>query len=291
MTPVPESLTGRLPLVEPTPIVASELTDPTRLRRHRLVGGFADGGIIDGVRILVWQLHYLDLLVQRDLPIWGFPAHTTATNRLIRMLASVLGQEWNASQIGGTMALSYHTLNRHPASRSSASSGPTGRECAAPGTPSSAPGASSAATGRGSATCAGTAGGCSRSWATTHTAEPVHGQLEVLRRNAGCWFRSQRSLECRLALAVRQLHRGRWKSPDRRVCAALPLLLASSASASSRTPPNCGPLAAQPASVRASGSSGEDSRRRGSPLRWLLRDGQPGPRPAGTGTRRSNAGN
>ena len=64
------------------------------------------------------------------------------------------------------------------------------------------------------------------SLATTNTAEAVNGQLEVLRRNAGGWFQSRRSLECKLALAVRQLHRGRWKSPDRRVCAELPALLA-----------------------------------------------------------------
>ena len=63
------------------------------------------------------------------------------------------------------------------------------------------------------------------SWSTTNTAEAVNGQLEVLRRNAGGWFQSKRSLECKLALAVRQLHRGRWKSPDRRVCAELPALL------------------------------------------------------------------
>ena len=64
------------------------------------------------------------------------------------------------------------------------------------------------------------------SWATTNTAEAVNGQLKVLRRNTGGWFQSKRSLECRLALAVSQLHHGRWKSPDRRVCAEPPALLA-----------------------------------------------------------------
>ena len=53
------------------------------------------------------------------------------------------------------------------------------------------------------------------SLATTNTAEAVNGQLEGLRRNSGRWFQSKRSLECKLALAVRQLHRGRWKSPRR----------------------------------------------------------------------------
>lgn len=113
MTRVSESLAGRLALVELTPITASELEDPTQLRRHWLVGGFADGGIVDGARFPVWQQNYLDLLVQRDLPTWGLPAHPRATNRLVRMLASVHGQEWNASQISRSMALSYHTVNRY----------------------------------------------------------------------------------------------------------------------------------------------------------------------------------
>ena len=62
------------------------------------------------------------------------------------------------------------------------------------------------------------------SLATTNTAEAVNGQLEVLRRNSGGWFQSRHSLVCKLALAVRQLHRRRWTSPDRRVCAELPAL-------------------------------------------------------------------
>ena len=72
--------------------------------------------------------------------------------------------------------------------------------------------------------------------ATTNTAEAVNGQLEVLRRNAGGWFQSRRSLECKLALAVPQLHRGRWKSPDRRVCAELPAPAPPSPAAAARRP-------------------------------------------------------
>ena len=64
------------------------------------------------------------------------------------------------------------------------------------------------------------------SLATTNTAEAVNGQLEILRRNSGGYFQSRRSLQCKLALAVRQLHEVRWKSPVRTVCAELPALQA-----------------------------------------------------------------
>ena len=56
---------------------------------------------------------YLDLLRQRDLPNWGLPAAPQTTLRLLRMLASGHGQEWNASQIGKSLGLSYHTVDSY----------------------------------------------------------------------------------------------------------------------------------------------------------------------------------
>ena len=60
-----------------------------------------------------WQLDYLTLLTQRDLPNWGLPAVHRTTDRLLRLLAAAHGQEWNASQIGKSLALSYHTVNSY----------------------------------------------------------------------------------------------------------------------------------------------------------------------------------
>ena len=58
-----------------------------------------------------WQHDYLNLLTQRDLPNWGLPASAPTTRRLLQMLAATNGQEWNATQIGKSLALSYHTVN------------------------------------------------------------------------------------------------------------------------------------------------------------------------------------
>ena len=38
-------------------------------------------------------------------------ARPQTTPRLLRMLAAAHGQEWNASRIGKSPALSYHTVN------------------------------------------------------------------------------------------------------------------------------------------------------------------------------------
>jgi predicted AAA+ superfamily ATPase len=60
-----------------------------------------------------WQIDYLTLLAQRDFPAWGLPGRPAATQRLLRMCAAAHGQIWNASQIGQSLGLSYHTVNSH----------------------------------------------------------------------------------------------------------------------------------------------------------------------------------
>jgi predicted AAA+ superfamily ATPase len=60
-----------------------------------------------------WQLDYLALLTQRDLPTWGLPARPQTTDRLLRMLAALHGQPWNASQVGQGLGITYHTVNTY----------------------------------------------------------------------------------------------------------------------------------------------------------------------------------
>ena len=78
-----------------------------------LMGGFPDGGILNGVQYPQWQRNYLDLLAMRDLPIWGLPVTTPVTKRFFKMLAASHGSIWNASMIGKSMGLSYHTVNSY----------------------------------------------------------------------------------------------------------------------------------------------------------------------------------
>ena len=113
MTQVSESLAGRLSLLELTPLLRSELHDHAQRERHWLVGGYPDGGVLDGSGYPQWQSDYLDLLTQRDLPNRGMRARPSLTRRLVRMLAAAHGQEWNASQIGKSLRLSYHTVNSY----------------------------------------------------------------------------------------------------------------------------------------------------------------------------------
>ena len=64
-------------------------------------------------RYPLWQHDYMSLLTQRDLPTWGLPAKPQATERLMRMVAALHGQVWNASRVGQSLGLSYHTVNSY----------------------------------------------------------------------------------------------------------------------------------------------------------------------------------
>jgi len=112
MVHVSESLAGRLSLVELTPFLLSEVPERP-LDALWLRGGYPDGGILEPERFPQWQHDYLALLAQRDLPNWGLPAKPQITERLLRMVAAVHGQLWNASQVGQSLGLSHVTVNSY----------------------------------------------------------------------------------------------------------------------------------------------------------------------------------
>ena len=112
MVQVSESLAGRLSLVELTPFLWSELENAD-LEHQWLCGGYPEGGVIAPDRYPQWQLDYLARLAQRDLPAWGLPTKPQATDRLLRMLAALHGQPWNASRVGRSLGISYHTVNSY----------------------------------------------------------------------------------------------------------------------------------------------------------------------------------
>ncbi len=112
MAQVSESLAGRLALVELTPFSSTEIPKMPLARLWNR-GGYPDGGVLGARRFPQWQRDYLTLLAQRDLPAWGLPAKPQVTLRLLRMIAGVHAQAWNASQIGQSLGLSYHTVNSY----------------------------------------------------------------------------------------------------------------------------------------------------------------------------------
>ncbi len=107
-----EFLTGRIAICELYPFSIFEISKEN-VDNLWLMGGYPDGGILNKENFPIWQQNYLDLLAMRDLPNWGLPAKPALTKRFFRMLAASHGSNWNASQIGKSLGLSYHTVNTY----------------------------------------------------------------------------------------------------------------------------------------------------------------------------------
>lgn len=113
MRSVSESLAGRNAIIELSPFLVGELATSAMRERLWLTGGFPDGGVVRSAAFPDWCAHYVRLLTERDLPAMGIPSTPQATHRLVRMLAVMNGQSWNASEIGRSMGLNYQTVAKY----------------------------------------------------------------------------------------------------------------------------------------------------------------------------------
>lgn len=110
---VSESLAGRIGIVELDPITVAEAAPGTPKRRWTEVwlrGGFPDALRGDFRR---WWEAYLRTYLERDLPQLGVTAEPLFMRRLMTMLAHAQGGMLNASSLGASLGVSYHTVNRH----------------------------------------------------------------------------------------------------------------------------------------------------------------------------------
>lgn len=110
---VSESLAGRVGILEVDPLTVAEAAPGTPKRRWTEVwlrGGFPDALRGDFRR---WWEAYLRTFLERDLPQLGVSADPLFVRRLLTMLAHGQGGLANASSLGASLGVSYHTVNRH----------------------------------------------------------------------------------------------------------------------------------------------------------------------------------
>jgi len=112
MKQVSQSLAGRLGILELSPFLSQEIPEKP-VDDIWFYGGFPDGGVLSSELYLHWQNNYLTMMTQRDLPHWGLPARPQVTLKLLKMIAAVHGQNFNASQIGQALGLNYQTINTY----------------------------------------------------------------------------------------------------------------------------------------------------------------------------------
>jgi predicted AAA+ superfamily ATPase len=108
-----ESLAGRVGILELDPLTAGEIARGPDARPWTdawLRGGFPDAVKRD---FRTWWESFLRTYVERDLPALGVAADPIFLRRLLTMLAHAQGGICNASNLGASLGVSYHTIQRH----------------------------------------------------------------------------------------------------------------------------------------------------------------------------------
>ena len=110
---VSESLAGRVGILELDPLTALEAREgepAQEMEKVWLHGGFPDA--LKGSHREWWDA-YLRTYIERDLPHLGLAADPLLLRRLMTMLAHAQGGLLNASQLGSSLGVSYHTARRY----------------------------------------------------------------------------------------------------------------------------------------------------------------------------------
>lgn len=112
---VSETLAGRVGIVELTPLLYAEAASAgVDLHAHWLRGGYPDACLESGTeRRVRWHEGYVQTMVERDLAIHDLKASSFDLRRFLAMIAHVHGGLLNASEIGRSLGVSFHTVERY----------------------------------------------------------------------------------------------------------------------------------------------------------------------------------
>lgn len=112
---VSESLAGRVGMVELTPFLYSEIIGETdSLDDYWLRGGYPDACLeSDPDRRTNWLDQYAQALVHRDLAGFGLKTSPQEMRRFLGMLAHTHGGLLNASELGRSLGVTYHTIRQY----------------------------------------------------------------------------------------------------------------------------------------------------------------------------------
>jgi uncharacterized protein len=108
---VSESLAGRVGIVELTPFLFPEIARPAfGLDAFWLRGGYPDACLTPNhEKRIRWLEQYVASMVERDLARFGLKSSPIEMRRFLGMLAHVHGGLMNASELGRSLGVTYHT--------------------------------------------------------------------------------------------------------------------------------------------------------------------------------------
>ncbi len=106
-----ETLAGRIGYLEVTPFTIGEVVESKRLW---LRGGFPRSYLApDDSLSMLWRQNYIKTFLEQDIPNLGFQVPPQQLQRFWMMLAHYHGQILNASDLGRSLDVSYHTVKRY----------------------------------------------------------------------------------------------------------------------------------------------------------------------------------
>jgi len=111
-----ESLAGRISYVELTPFIAKELLEENcyEIKKHWMRGGYPKSYLAENdVNSFHWREVFVRTLIERDFALLGIGISSKNLQRFIMMIAHLHGQVFNASRIGESIGVSYHTARSY----------------------------------------------------------------------------------------------------------------------------------------------------------------------------------
>ena len=110
---ISESLAGRVAMVELTPFLFEETTDlGIDLPIYWLKGGYPDAiREKSEPKWQRWQENFVRTFIERDIPRAGVKISPIQMRRLMGMISHYHGGLLNASELGRSLGISYHTVN------------------------------------------------------------------------------------------------------------------------------------------------------------------------------------
>lgn len=112
---ISESLAGRIGVIELTPFLFSEIGDlKIDLSDFWLKGGFPDAlKEKTESKWQRWQENYIRTFIERDIPRYGVKTSPIQIRRMMGMLAHQHSGLFNASELGRSLGVSYHTIRSY----------------------------------------------------------------------------------------------------------------------------------------------------------------------------------
>lgn len=112
---ISESLAGRVGILELTPFIFREVATDNHVPLHALWlrGGYPDAFLASDS--MAWQLmfeNYFRTFIERDVPRAGLAFSPQQMRRFMTMLAHLHGGLLNASDLGRSLGISYHTVQK-----------------------------------------------------------------------------------------------------------------------------------------------------------------------------------